>query len=164
MIFNNSYDFLTTYIAHFAPVGGTIIEPDVAVAPFDTFVLPPTPFPGPPPGDRALNPHARIVCEIGVEQSTARWIAKCLLWLQQPYVRYVFGIKLHKKRASKNLIGQYHRTMTVCLIIICFSIYKFFLKSFLNIRQEFGGNPDHHLFCHRELLCLEDRHSFMRLR
>ena len=60
------------------------------------------------------NPHARIVCEVGLHQTVSSWEEKCELWLQQQYVRYVLGIKIHEKRNTVNAQGQWHRSMTVC--------------------------------------------------
>ncbi|RUO97038.1 hypothetical protein BC936DRAFT_141079, partial [Jimgerdemannia flammicorona] len=92
---------------------GTVVAPDIAVLPRNNYVQAPlTPYPGPPPGDRRGNPHARVICEIAQHQSTSDWDVKCRSWLQQEYVRYVFGIKLHGMRDTHNAQGQNHRSMT----------------------------------------------------
>ncbi|RHZ60065.1 hypothetical protein Glove_359g9 [Diversispora epigaea] len=101
---------------HFNPLTSELIAPDVAVYPNDNYVQPPRiPYPGPPPGSKQGKVHARIICEIGNCQSTENWIAKCQLWMNQVYVRYVLGIKLHTKRNTRNLQGRYHRSMTANL-------------------------------------------------
>ena len=60
-------------------------------------------------------PHARIICELGNWQPTSEWTVKCQMWMNQEYVRYVLGIKLHKRRNIKNGHGQYHRSMAARL-------------------------------------------------
>ncbi|CAG8755826.1 46_t:CDS:2, partial [Ambispora leptoticha] len=102
---------------HFSPSGnGQLIASDVTVYPNPSHVQQPRiPYPGPPPGNRNGWPHARIVCEVGNSQSTKEWNDKCQLWMNQIYIRYVLGIKLHKKRNRKNDLGQYHRSMTARL-------------------------------------------------
>ncbi|RHZ89171.1 hypothetical protein Glove_18g120 [Diversispora epigaea] len=35
--------------------------------------------------------------------------------MKQVYVRYVLGIKLHSKRVTRDVQGQYHRSMTARL-------------------------------------------------
>ncbi|RUP49958.1 hypothetical protein BC936DRAFT_140868, partial [Jimgerdemannia flammicorona] len=100
---------------HSAP-GGLLVAPDVAVSPNNVLVQAPVlPYPGPPPGNTENYPYARIVCEVGLHQSTQDWEFKCQNWLQEPYVRYVFGVKIHEKRNSRNPNGQYHRSMTARL-------------------------------------------------
>ncbi|CAG8617949.1 4073_t:CDS:2 [Gigaspora rosea] len=109
---NNNSDSgqLTTRIN---PSGnGQLIASDVTIFPNANHVQQShIPYPGPPPGDRNGRPHARIVCEVGNIQSTKEWNNKCQLWMNQIYIRYVLGIKLHKKRNRKNTLGQYHRSM-----------------------------------------------------
>ncbi|CAG8787955.1 2625_t:CDS:2, partial [Acaulospora morrowiae] len=102
---------------HFSPLGtGEFIAADISIYPDEAYVQPPRiPYPGPPPGIKNGKPHARIVCEVGNKQSTSNWNAKCQLWLNQVYVRYVLGIKIHKKRNIRNDQGQYHRSMTARL-------------------------------------------------
>ncbi|CAG8732253.1 13812_t:CDS:2, partial [Dentiscutata heterogama] len=102
---------------HFSPSGnGQLIASDVTIFPNANHVQQPhIPYPGPPPGDRNGRPHARIICEVGNNQSTKEWNNKCQLWMNQIYIRYVLGIKLHKKRNRKNTLGQYHRSMTARL-------------------------------------------------
>ncbi|CAG8539719.1 2276_t:CDS:2, partial [Cetraspora pellucida] len=73
------------------------------------------PHPGPPPSDLNGNSHARIVVEVANYQSTESWITKCELWLQETYVRYVFGIKLHKPRNIRDFQGRRLRAMTARL-------------------------------------------------
>ncbi|RHZ81180.1 hypothetical protein Glove_123g63 [Diversispora epigaea] len=79
---------------HFSPSGtGELIAPDVSVYPNMNHVQQPRiPYPGPPPGDK-----------------------NCQLWMNQVYVRYVLGIKFHRKRNTRNDQGQYHRSMTAKL-------------------------------------------------
>ncbi|CAG8571019.1 217_t:CDS:2, partial [Paraglomus occultum] len=89
---------------------------DVTVYPNASHVQQPRiPYPGPPPGNRNGWSHARIVCEVDNCQFTKVWNDKCQLWMNQIYIRYVLGIKLHKKRNTKNDLGQYHRSMTARL-------------------------------------------------
>nr|CAG8612085.1 9779_t:CDS:2 [Entrophospora candida] len=95
---------------------GQLIAADVTVYPNASHVQQPRiPYPGPPPGNINGCPHARIVCEVGNSQSTKEWNDKCQLWMNQIYIQYVLGIKLHKKRNRKNDLGQYHRSMTARL-------------------------------------------------
>ncbi|RUS14180.1 hypothetical protein BC938DRAFT_477504 [Jimgerdemannia flammicorona] len=95
---------------------GILIAPDISVSPENGHVQAPTiPYPGPPPGDIRGNPHARVICEIALHQSTHDWESKCQCWLRQLYVRYVFGIKIHGMRDARNAQGQNHRSMTVSL-------------------------------------------------
>ncbi|RHZ85608.1 hypothetical protein Glove_63g82 [Diversispora epigaea] len=115
---NANFDYnLPIVVDHFSPSGnGQLIAPDVTIYPNANHVQQPhIPYPGPPPGNKNGQPHARIVCEIGNEQSTKEWNDKCQLWMNQVYIRYVLGIKLHKKRNGKNNFGQYHRSMTAKL-------------------------------------------------
>ncbi|CAG8617474.1 3567_t:CDS:2, partial [Paraglomus brasilianum] len=58
------------------------------------------------------GPHARIVCEIALAQSTNVWNLKCENWMSEQYVRCVFGIKIHSVR---HLGRQVHRSMTARL-------------------------------------------------
>ncbi|RHZ54348.1 hypothetical protein Glove_428g95 [Diversispora epigaea] len=87
---------------HFSPSEtNELIAADVTVYPNENHVQQPrVPYPGPPPGDK---------------NSTKDWNDKCRLWMNQVYVRYVLGIKLHRKRDRKNGLGQYHRSMTARL-------------------------------------------------
>ncbi|RHZ78552.1 hypothetical protein Glove_161g49 [Diversispora epigaea] len=102
---------------HFSPSGnGELIAADVSIYPNMNFVQPSNlPYPGPPPRDKNDTPHARIVCEVGNCQTTINRESKCQLWMNQVYVRYVLGIKLHKKRNTRNDREQYHRSMTAKL-------------------------------------------------
>ncbi|RHZ75718.1 hypothetical protein Glove_212g57 [Diversispora epigaea] len=102
---------------HFSPSGtGELIASDVSVYPNNNHVKQPRiPYPGPPPGNKNDDPHARIICEVGNGQSTLNWTAKCQLWMKQVYVRYVLGIKLHSKRDTRDIQGRYHRAMTARL-------------------------------------------------
>ncbi|PKK61815.1 hypothetical protein RhiirC2_718158 [Rhizophagus irregularis] len=74
---------------------------DIAICPHITLVQPPL-NPGPPPGDIRQNPHARIIVEIAVGEGWDFLNTKCEGWLQQQYVRSVFGIKLYEKRKGSN--------------------------------------------------------------
>ncbi|RUS33928.1 hypothetical protein BC938DRAFT_483210 [Jimgerdemannia flammicorona] len=102
---------------HNAPGGGgLLVAPDVAVSPSNVQVqVPIMPYPGPPPGNSQNYPYARIVCEVAIHQSTQDWEARCRNWLQEPYIRFVLGIKVHEKRIVRNPQGQYHRSMTARL-------------------------------------------------
>ncbi|CAI2201577.1 10742_t:CDS:2, partial [Funneliformis geosporum] len=67
-----------------------------------------------PPVDKSGRPHARIMCEIAVSQSykgQLGWNAKCRRWMQQQYVRCVFGVKIYSPRATRNANGQLDRCM-----------------------------------------------------
>ncbi|RHZ85226.1 hypothetical protein Glove_69g67 [Diversispora epigaea] len=97
-------------------VTGEQIAADVSICPNMNYVQSPNiPYPGPPPGDKNNTPHVRIVCKVGNHQSTENWTSKCQLWMNQVYVRYVLGIKLHTKRNTRNDRGQFHRSMTAKL-------------------------------------------------
>ncbi|CAG8725240.1 4327_t:CDS:2, partial [Cetraspora pellucida] len=102
---------------HYSPSAlGELIAADVSIYPNSNLVQQPrAPYPGPPPGNKNNGPHARIVCEVGNRQSTAGWNTKCQLWMNQVYVRHVLGIKLHKKRTTRDGQGRYHRSMTARL-------------------------------------------------
>ncbi|PKK80121.1 hypothetical protein RhiirC2_725134 [Rhizophagus irregularis] len=92
------------------------MAPDLAIAPNEPYVPKPTvPYPGPPPSDNNGNSHARIIVELGNHQSVRDWIAKCQLWLQVVYVRYVFAIKLHKPNNARDAQGRKYRAMTARL-------------------------------------------------
>ncbi|CAG8645082.1 10134_t:CDS:2, partial [Gigaspora rosea] len=103
--------------------------PDIAICPGLTIIpMPPIPpqcepsFHPPRPSrhleipavDKSGRPHARIVCEIAVSQSyvgQSSWNAKCSRWMQQQYVRCVFGVKIYSPRATRNANGQLDRCM-----------------------------------------------------
>ncbi|RIB11165.1 hypothetical protein C2G38_2204155 [Gigaspora rosea] len=113
LLLPNHPHFLDQPLNEDSPSGnGQLIASDVTIFPNANHVQQShIPYPGPPPGDRNGRPHARIVCEVGNIQSTKEWNNKCQLWMNQIYIRYVLGIKLHKKRNRKNTLGQYHRSM-----------------------------------------------------
>ncbi|GBC05111.1 hypothetical protein RclHR1_06040002 [Rhizophagus clarus] len=98
---------------HFSPAGnGVRIAADIAVYPSMSYVpKPPTPGLGPPPSDIRGNPHARIMCEVASGQSAANWKNKCSLWMTQPYVRCVLGIKLYELRTTRDPQGRFNRRM-----------------------------------------------------
>ncbi|CAB4386305.1 hypothetical protein RclHR1_18390004 [Rhizophagus clarus] len=102
---------------HFNPtVMGQFIASDVMVKPNGNHVQQPiVPYPGPPPGDKNGNPHARIICEVANTQSIGNLRNKCQNWLNQVYVRYVLGIKFHEKRTTRDLQGRFYRSMTAML-------------------------------------------------
>ncbi|CAG8759559.1 21216_t:CDS:2, partial [Gigaspora rosea] len=98
--------------------------PDIAIYPGLT-IIPMPPIPAPPPRSRLSicsprpsrhleipavdasgKPHARIMCEIAVSQSYHDWNAKCSCWMQQQYVRCVFGVKFYRPKATQNANGQ----------------------------------------------------------
>ncbi|CAG8609071.1 5028_t:CDS:2 [Paraglomus brasilianum] len=85
----------------------TKIAADIAICPDIALVQDPL-LPGPPPGDD--YPHARIIVEVAVLESTAFWNKKCETWLLEQYVRCVFGIKIHEQRR-----GSRRRSMTAKL-------------------------------------------------
>ncbi|CAB5385690.1 unnamed protein product [Rhizophagus irregularis] len=71
-----------------------------------------------PPVNKTGRPHARIMCEIAVSQRYQSgnrgqygWNPKCIRWMQQQYVRCVFGVKIYDPRATRNAVGQLHRCM-----------------------------------------------------
>ncbi|RIB08822.1 hypothetical protein C2G38_2044831 [Gigaspora rosea] len=107
-------------IVHYNPDGsGVQIAPDVAVYPNITFVPKPalsTVIP-PPPSDKAGNPHARIICEVGVGQSVGYLKQKCESWMREQYVRAVVSIKILKPRSGirEPATGYFYRTMTAKL-------------------------------------------------
>ncbi|CAG8734992.1 9434_t:CDS:2 [Cetraspora pellucida] len=89
------------------------IAPDIAVRSNTAHVLRPTiPHPGPPPSNTINNPHARIIYEIAIAQSTSYWEEKCVNWMNEQYVRCVFGIKIHNIRTLNRRV---HRSMTARL-------------------------------------------------
>ncbi|CAG8767844.1 6206_t:CDS:2, partial [Ambispora leptoticha] len=98
---------------HQSPSGdGSYIMPDLAVYPNPLFVPPPpVPHPGPPPSDKRGNPHARIILEVAMAQRYSDLKEKCKLWMQQPYVRAVLGIKLHETKNTRNAQGHKDRAM-----------------------------------------------------
>ncbi|CAB4489850.1 uncharacterized protein OCT59_011853 [Rhizophagus irregularis] len=102
---------------HYNPtVMGQFIASDVIVKPNGNHVQQPiVPYPGPPPGDKNGNPHARIICEVANKQSIGNLRNKCQNWLNQVYVRYVLGIKLHEKRTTRDLQRRFYRSMTAML-------------------------------------------------
>ncbi|CAG8759059.1 22865_t:CDS:2 [Cetraspora pellucida] len=89
---------------HHSPAGdGTRIAPDLAVYPNQAYILaPPVPHPGPPPSDIRGNPHARIICEVAISQSSSNLKDKCKRWRRQSYVQSVLGIKIYDICDSRN--------------------------------------------------------------
>ncbi|CAG8654082.1 558_t:CDS:2 [Gigaspora rosea] len=112
--------YVTGQPFHYNPDGsGVQIAPDVAVYPNITFVPKPalsTVIP-PPPSDKAGNPHARIICEVGVGQSVGYLKQKCESWMREQYVRAVVSIKILKPRSGirEPATGYFYRTMTAKL-------------------------------------------------
>ncbi|GET04119.1 hypothetical protein GLOIN_2v1789506 [Rhizophagus clarus] len=102
---------------HYNPtVNGEFTAADVIVRPHQNYVQRPIiPYPGPPAGDKNGNPHARIVCEVANAQNIGSLASKCQNWLNQVYVRYVLGIKLHDKRTTQDPQGRFYRSMTAML-------------------------------------------------
>ncbi|RHZ63498.1 hypothetical protein Glove_329g46 [Diversispora epigaea] len=90
---------------------GEKIAPDLAIAPSLLYI----PRSGVRPSDTNGNPHARIVVEIGNQQSNETWIEKCQTWKREPYVRYVFGLKFYKPKKTRDSHGWRHRAMTAIL-------------------------------------------------
>ncbi|PKY45733.1 hypothetical protein RhiirA4_460389 [Rhizophagus irregularis] len=85
---------------------------DVVVYPAKSYVPdPPIPGLGPPPCDTRGHSHARIICEVAVGQNVAYWKNKCALWMTQPYVRCVLGIKLYELRTTRDPLGRFNRRM-----------------------------------------------------
>ncbi|PKK64073.1 hypothetical protein RhiirC2_869460 [Rhizophagus irregularis] len=70
-----------------------------------------------PPGDKSGNPHARIMCEVAIDQSVGELGRKCLTWMQEPYVRAAISIKILEPRQNMRepTTGYYYRTMTAKL-------------------------------------------------
>ncbi|CAI2201081.1 15677_t:CDS:2, partial [Funneliformis geosporum] len=66
----------------------------------------------PPPqhGRRTTSRHLEIP---PVDKSVGQlgWNAKCRRWMQQQYVRCVFGVKVYSPRATRNANGQLDRCM-----------------------------------------------------
>ncbi|CAG8610702.1 7916_t:CDS:10, partial [Dentiscutata heterogama] len=96
---------------HYSPSGtGELIAADVSVYPNRNHVQQSrAPYPG------LLQEIQKIICEVGNHQTTANWNAKCQLWINQVYVRFVLGIKLHKKRTTRDGQGRYHISMAARL-------------------------------------------------
>ncbi|CAG8474425.1 13099_t:CDS:2 [Cetraspora pellucida] len=85
------------------------IAPDIAVRPNTAHVLRPIiPYPGSPPSNTIGNPYAKIICEVALAQSTSYWEEKCENWMNEQYVRCVFGIKIHNIRTVNKHV---HRSM-----------------------------------------------------
>ncbi|RHZ65019.1 hypothetical protein Glove_319g151 [Diversispora epigaea] len=122
--------------AHYRPHGGgNLSSSDLAIRPNLNIIPRPLPPPLPPqrrrfgctvrprpyrhleipPVDRGGRPHARIMCEIAVSQSYDDLKAKCNRWMLQEYVRCVLGIKIYKKRVTRNATGQFDRCMIAIL-------------------------------------------------
>ncbi|KAF0425643.1 hypothetical protein F8M41_006303 [Gigaspora margarita] len=117
-------------LAHYQPNGeGKPSAPDIAIYPGLT-IIPMPPIPDPPPQrrlsfrsprlsrhleipavDTSGRPHARIMCEIAVSQNYRDWNAKCSRWMQQQYVRCVFGVKIYRPKATRNENEQLDRCM-----------------------------------------------------
>ncbi|RHZ44459.1 hypothetical protein Glove_724g28 [Diversispora epigaea] len=89
---------------HHSPArDGARISPDLAVYPHPNFVpAPPVLHPGPPPSDIRGNPHARIICEVAVSQTSSDLKDKCRRWKRQSYVRSILGIKIYQICDSRN--------------------------------------------------------------
>ena len=61
------------------------------------------------------------MCEIAVFQrydGPRGWNAKCSRWMQQQYVRWVFGVKIYDPRATRNANRQLDRCVIVRVLII----------------------------------------------
>ncbi|CAI2193463.1 16482_t:CDS:2, partial [Funneliformis geosporum] len=101
-------------LTHYLPRGnGNSSAPVIAIYPGLT-IIPKSPIPAPPPQhgriirrtasrhleippvDKSGRPHARIMCEI---------------WMQQQYVRCVFRVKVYSPRATQNANRQLDRCM-----------------------------------------------------
>ncbi|RGB36587.1 hypothetical protein C1646_741676 [Rhizophagus diaphanus] len=119
---------------HYVPGGNGIKEaPDVSVSPDIAIVPRPavsTIIPR-PPADTDGNPHARIMCEIAVGQSTGELKQKCRSWMREPYVRAVVGIKILEPRLGvrEPVTGYFFRTMTA----------KLYRQGMPNQRWDFGN-------------------------
>ncbi|RIB08821.1 hypothetical protein C2G38_2146864 [Gigaspora rosea] len=72
-------------ISHYNPDGsGVQILPDASVFPDIAFVPRHA-----PPSNVHGNPHARIICELEVDQNVGYLKQKCLSWMREQYVRAV---------------------------------------------------------------------------
>ena len=73
------------------------------------------------------------MCEIAVSQrydGQKGWNAKCNRWMQQQYVRCVFGVNIYDKEATRNANGQFDQYMIVRIIQTI--IYYSMISKFLN--------------------------------
>ncbi|KAF0561630.1 hypothetical protein F8M41_022544 [Gigaspora margarita] len=94
---------------HYNPDGsGVKIFPDIAIKPNKSHVPDPT-----VPIQVLLQgySHARIVVEIANLQFTDSLTTKYRLWLQETYVRYVLGIKLHTPKDTMDSQEKWLRAM-----------------------------------------------------
>nr|CAG8585377.1 12341_t:CDS:2 [Entrophospora candida] len=81
------------------------IAPDIAVRPRESLVQRENPYPGFPRGDCKGNSYARVICEVANNQKIGLWNIRCETWMQEEYVRCVFGVKLYPK-INKRIVHQ----------------------------------------------------------
>ncbi|RHZ76705.1 hypothetical protein Glove_194g31 [Diversispora epigaea] len=93
---------------HFSPaLNGGKIAPDLSITPSLRYIpISVVPHPLPLPSDTTLRWQIT---------SLMNHKLKCQLWLQESYVRYVFGIKLYKPKKAKYTVGKKYRAMTTKL-------------------------------------------------
>ncbi|CAG8512595.1 15727_t:CDS:2 [Gigaspora margarita] len=125
---------------HYSPNGsGVKISPDVVIIPNKNHVPYPTvPHSGPPPNDVSGHSHARIVVEIANHQTINSLTTKCRLWLQETYVRYVLGIKIHAPKDTRNSQGNRLRAMTA----------RLWIQGAEEYQEDFGTIPKNTVIIH----------------